>query len=71
MLRAGRPTVPPNALALDGLGMAELIGGHLVMAWVTKVARVAVLISAAESEGTDMIDDRGEHCPPVRIASLA
>ncbi len=70
MVRAGRPAITSNALALDGLGMAELLGSDLIVTWVAQVAGVTILVTAAQGERDDMIHHGSEDCQALLIAAF-
>ncbi len=55
----------------DHLLMAELLGGHLEVAFVAEVAGVVVLVAASKGERLDVVDDRRELHAVTSLAQLA
>lgn len=51
--------------------MPKLLGSDLEVAWVAQVARVAVLIAAAQREWFDMVNHCRKGGQATRIAPLA
>lgn len=50
--------------------MPELLGRHIAVAVVAQVARIFVLVAAAQRERLDVIDHSGEDRQPFGITSL-
>ncbi len=57
--------------APHGAVLVELLSRDLMMAWVAEVARVAVVIAAAQRERFDVIDDSRKSGEASLFASLA
>lgn len=55
----------------DHLLMAELLGGHLEVAFVAEVASVVVLVAASKGKRLDMVDDGRELHAVTSLAQLA
>lgn len=71
MVGAGRPTITPDALALDGLGMAELLSCDFEVTGIAEVARVLVFVATAKGEWFDVVDHGSQRGQPSLIAPFA